>query len=173
MRPQFPPTQIPLEMLTNAKFWNFQKTEAKGKRRILYIVLLIVVAIGSFAAGYYLGINQLKAQIKIVSIETQQVQAAVDSLQKTFPDAILTLKKMNNESDMSKAIAFALLGKNQQINPSNLVFLVMSDGSVENGVLRTRFVKRFIFLLNSQSSNSMANATSTISVTSETAFNQD
>ena len=151
--------------------------KAESKRRILIVSLLIAVAIGAFAFGFHLGRAlervRMEAWMKIASIGTQNVQKAADELQETFPDAIPKLRRMTNEADISKSITFALFGTNQLLNPSNLVFLQMPDGAIENGVLRNKYVKRFTFRLVWQPNNSTTDSTLKISVSSEGAFNPD
>ena len=79
--------------------------------------------------------------------ERQTFQLAADKLQATFPSVPEYLLGLSNDTEVTKSVTSALLGVNRQLNPSNYIFLLVDQETVDHGVLRDPFGGHYTFRL--------------------------
>ena len=129
----------------------------KSNRRIVALPALILLAVASGVCGVWIGEWHLKQQMKAMVATTRAIQSSTDNLLKLFPTDYELLSQYSNDVELSKAITSALLGLNQQLNPSNYIFLVIYHGKVENGLLLDAYGRRIDFRLVVQDDRSTTN----------------
>jgi hypothetical protein len=111
------------------------------------MLIVIVAAILSFELGIWLEDMRNEAYLIRGAVEAQGIQMAVDSLQAQYPEDFDRLGGISDTTEVRKAIASALFGNNDKLNPMKIIFLVVRTDAVENGQLRDPFGRKIDFRL--------------------------
>jgi hypothetical protein len=116
-----------------------------NQRRIAILAMLLVAVVASFLLGFRLGGIRIQMRVIQGAVQTQAIQMSVDKLLEMYPQDFDFLSGMSDETELREAIASALFGKNQKLNSSNVVFLVVQTNAVEDGQLHDPFGLKFDF----------------------------
>jgi hypothetical protein len=95
------------------------------KRRLLSHVIVLVAGGG---IGFILGNKSNHAVLMQSIAERASIQAAVDNMIQT-----LNLKPNASGDKFNHEFTAALLGRNQAMNPANLIFLTLAESKIQDG----------------------------------------
>lgn len=98
------------------------------------VVATVLAVAAAFGCGFSLGHARATALAWAASIERKAIQVAVTRLNETFPIDAHLADGIDN-TQFSALITRALLGRNPQLNPSNLIFVVIDPAREKEGLI--------------------------------------
>jgi len=107
------------------------------RSRFIPILTLALFTTVSFVIGFCLGREHLSARLRFATLESKSLQSALDNLESTVGLTDQKLEELSYDPALSSQVLSALEGKNQDLNPSNFVFVSLDQKRLESGRLRT------------------------------------